>query len=55
LFHEDRELVVRTHREILSAIESRDPDRIRKATENHFSTSDGSFASIGQLIADGAD
>lgn len=53
LFHEDRDLVIRTHGEILAAIESRDPARIRKATESHFSTSDGSFASIEQLIAEG--
>ena len=52
LFHEDRDLVIATHREILGAIESGDPDRIRKATENHFSTSDGSFTSIEQLIAE---
>ncbi|NNF63241.1 MAG: FadR family transcriptional regulator [Acidimicrobiia bacterium] len=52
LFHEDRDLVVNTHKELLAAIESRDPDRIRRATEHHFTTSDGSFASIEQLIAE---
>lgn len=55
LFHEDRDLVIRTHKEILAAIESRDPERIRQATEHHFSTSDGSFASIEQLIPEGGD
>lgn len=55
LFHEDRDLVVSTHRELLDAIESRNPDRIREATEHHFSTSDGSFASIEHLVAGGAD
>lgn len=52
LFHEDRDLVVNTHKELLAAIESRDPDRIREATDHHFTTSDGSFASIEQLIAE---
>lgn len=52
LFHEDRDLVVNTHKELLAAIESKDPDRIRRATEHHFTTSDGSFASIEQLIAE---
>lgn len=52
LFHEDRDLVISTHKELLAAIESRDPEWIRKATEHHFSTSDGSFASIEQLIAE---
>jgi len=55
LFHEDRDLVVSTHKELLHAIESRDPDRIRRATDRHFSTSDGAFASIEQLIGEGAD
>ena len=55
LFHEDRDLVISTHRELLHAIESRDPDRIRTATERHFSTSDGSFASIEHLIEHGGD
>jgi GntR family transcriptional repressor for pyruvate dehydrogenase complex len=52
LFHEDRELVISTHQEILNAIEARDPDWIREAAERHFKTSDGSFASIEQLIAE---
>ena len=51
LFHEDRELVITTHREMLAAIEARDPEWIRRAAEAHFATSDGSFASIEQLIA----
>lgn len=51
LYHEDRGLVIHTHREMLSAIEARHPDWIREAAERHFSTSDGSFASIEQLIA----
>ncbi|HEX2154205.1 MAG TPA: FCD domain-containing protein [Acidimicrobiia bacterium] len=55
LFHEDRDLVIRTHREMLSAIEARDPDWIRAAAEHHFETSDGSFASIEQLIAESGD
>jgi GntR family transcriptional regulator, transcriptional repressor for pyruvate dehydrogenase complex len=55
LFHEDRDLVIRTHREMLSAIEARDPDWIRAAAEHHFETSDGSFASIEQLIAETGD
>jgi DNA-binding FadR family transcriptional regulator len=55
LFHEDRDLVIRTHRELLSAIEARDDDWIRRAAEDHFITSDGSFASIEQLIAEGGD
>lgn len=55
LFHEDRALVVSTHRELLSAIEARDPVWIREATEHHFTTSDGSFASIEQLIAEAGD
>lgn len=53
LFHEDRDLVISTHKEMLSAIEARDPERIRKAADKHFATSDGSFASIEQLIAEG--
>jgi GntR family transcriptional repressor for pyruvate dehydrogenase complex len=53
LFHEDRDAVIRIHRELLSAIESRDPERIRRATEQHFFTSHGSFASIEQLSVDG--
>lgn len=52
LFHEDRDLVISTHRQMLSAIEARDPDLIREAAEHHFTTSDGSFASIEQLIAE---
>lgn len=55
LFHEDRDLVIRTHREMLSAIEARDADWIRAAAEHHFETSDGSFASIEQLIAESGD
>lgn len=55
LFHEDRDLVIRTHREMLSAIEARDQDWIRAAAERHFETSDGSFASIEQLIAEAGD
>lgn len=55
LFHEDRDLVIRTHRELLSAIEARDPDWIREASEHHFTTSDGSFASIEHLIAETGD
>ncbi|HUG74703.1 MAG TPA: FCD domain-containing protein [Acidimicrobiia bacterium] len=55
LFHEDRDLVIRTHHELLSAIEARDPEWIREATEHHFTTSDGSFASIEQLIAETGD
>lgn len=50
LFHEDRDLVINTHREMYSAIEARDPEWIRTAAEHHFTTSDGSFASIEQLI-----
>jgi DNA-binding FadR family transcriptional regulator len=55
LFHEDRDLVIRTHREMFSAIEARDPDWIRAAAEHHFTTSDGSFASIEHLIAEAGD
>jgi len=52
LFHEDRDLVISTHRELFSAIEARDADWIRRAAEHHFTTSDGSFASIEHLITD---
>lgn len=52
LFHEDRQLVINTHREMFSAIEARDPEWIRAAAEHHFTTSDGSFASIEALIAE---
>lgn len=52
LFHEDRDLVIRTHKELLSAIAARDEDLIREATERHFSTSDGAFASIEHLMAE---
>lgn len=55
LFHEDRDLVIDTHRELFSAIEARDPDWIREAAERHFTTSDGSFASIEHLIAEAGD
>jgi GntR family transcriptional repressor for pyruvate dehydrogenase complex len=54
LFHEDREQVVETHKKLLAAIESRDPDRIRRANDHHFSTSAGAFASMEQLTADGS-
>jgi GntR family transcriptional regulator, transcriptional repressor for pyruvate dehydrogenase complex len=50
LYHEDRELVVSTHREMLSAIEARDPDWIREAADHHWSTSGGSFASLEELV-----
>jgi GntR family transcriptional regulator, transcriptional repressor for pyruvate dehydrogenase complex len=43
LYHEDRDLVISTHRGILAAIERRDPERIRAATEHHWSTSGGAF------------
>lgn len=49
LYHEDRDLVVSTHREMLEAIEARDPDRIRDTTERHWVTSGGSFASLEDL------
>jgi DNA-binding FadR family transcriptional regulator len=52
LFHEDRDLVIETHRQMLSAIEARNPDWIRDAAERHFSTSDGAFASLDELITD---
>jgi GntR family transcriptional regulator, transcriptional repressor for pyruvate dehydrogenase complex len=52
LFHEDRDLVIDTHRQMLSAMESRNPEWIREAAERHFTTSDGAFASIDELIAD---
>ena len=55
LFHEDRDLVTSTHREMLSAIEARDPEWIRQAAEHHFTTSDGSFASIEQLMSEAGD
>jgi len=55
LYHEDRDLVIRTHREMLLAIEARDPVWIREAAEQHFTTSDGSFASMEQLIAEAGD
>lgn len=55
LFHEDRELVIDTHRDMLDAIESRDADRIIEAGERHFTTSDGSFASIDELVAEAGD
>jgi len=51
LFHDDRDLVISTHREMLSAIEARDPEWIRRTAEHHFTTSKGSFASIEELIA----
>lgn len=46
LYHRDTELVVRTHTAILEAIESRDADAIRRAVDDHWVTSDGSFASL---------
>ena len=49
LYHEDRDLVVVTHREVLNAIEARDADMIRHACERHWVTSGGSFASIEDL------
>lgn len=55
LFHKDRDLVIRTHKEILSAIAARDADLIREATDRHFSTSDGAFASMDQFMAQGGD
>ncbi len=54
LYHEDRELVVSTHREMLLAIEARDPDWIRQAADRHWSTSGGSFASL-EPLAEGTD
>ena len=53
LYHEDRDLVVSTHRDILVAIESRDPARIRDATERHWSTSGGSFADLNSVARAG--
>lgn len=50
LYHEDRELVIRTHREMLSAIEARDSEWVLAATDRHWSTSGGSFASLDQLV-----
>ena len=55
LFHEDRDLVIRTHKEILSAITARDPELVQQAADRHFSTSAGSFASIEQIMAEGGD
>jgi DNA-binding FadR family transcriptional regulator len=53
LYHEDRELVVSTHREMLVAIEAGDPERIREATERHWSTSGGSFADLSSVTPPG--
>jgi DNA-binding GntR family transcriptional regulator len=44
LFHEDRELVIDTHRRMLEAIEARDPDEIAAAADHHWETSGGAFA-----------
>jgi GntR family transcriptional regulator, transcriptional repressor for pyruvate dehydrogenase complex len=49
LYHDDRDLVVSTHRDILVAIEAREPARIRAATEHHWSTSGGSFADLSSV------
>lgn len=49
LYHEDRDLVVETHRQMLEAIESRDPEQIRAASQRHWETSGGSFASLEDL------
>lgn len=49
LYHEDRDLVVGIHRDMLSAIEARDPEWIREATDRHWSSSGGSFASLDLL------
>jgi GntR family transcriptional regulator, transcriptional repressor for pyruvate dehydrogenase complex len=46
MYHDDRALVVETHRRMLDAIETRDPDGIAAATEHHWETSVGAFAGI---------
>lgn len=51
LYHEDRKLVVDTHRGMLEAIEARDPDRIRASTDRHWVTSGGAFAELDDLDA----
>jgi GntR family transcriptional regulator, transcriptional repressor for pyruvate dehydrogenase complex len=49
LYHEDRDLVVRTHRAMFDAIAARDPDQIRLTTQRHWSTSGGSFAELDDI------
>jgi len=49
LYHEDPDLVLHTHEQILEAIESRDRDRIRDAVDLHWRTSSGAFASIDEI------
>jgi len=51
LYHEDRELVVGTHRTLHQAIAARDPERIRAASDQHWETSGGSFAELDDLDA----
>ncbi len=46
LYHQDIELVVRTHTAFLDAIAARDTAAIRHAVDEHWVTSDGSFASL---------
>ena len=49
LFHEDRDLVVRTHEGMLAALEQRNPNLIREAVDAHWRTSSGAFASTEEL------
>lgn len=51
LYHEDRDLVVETHRALFDAIVARDPERIRAASDQHWETSGGSFAGLDDLDA----
>jgi DNA-binding FadR family transcriptional regulator len=53
LYHEDPELVVATHRGMLTAVESRDPVAIRAAVDMHWKTSSGAFAGIDELANGG--
>lgn len=53
LFHEDLDLVLRTHQSILEALEKRDPDLIRMAVNDHWRTSSGAFASLEEIAEDG--
>ena len=49
LFHEDIDLVLGTHDEILTALETRDPKTIESALDKHWRTSDGAFASLEEI------
>ena len=51
LYHDDRALVVDTHRTLYDAIVARDPARIRAASDQHWETSGGSFAELADLDA----